>query len=333
MSETVISIIIPVYNVQEYIAECLDSVAAQTYTKGVECILVDDCGTDNSMKLVHEFINAYQGDIAFRIVRHQHNRGLSAARNTGIMEARGKYVIFVDSDDTISADCLTHFMQVAEKYPEAQLIAAGAKTSKRKSYTMEKPFPDYADNPKWIATMMLGRGGKRGIPVTAWNRLVRKDFLIQHGLFFSEGAIHEDEMWNFMLAKQITRIAFCKHDTYFYRIRPQSIMTRFRNNDERALACLPVWKEMLSMFTPDLEREQAECLWNFINDIRPTCIDATVRRETWSILWQLVRKGIWPTSYLIVLYLMPFIFYIKFIRNLIPKISRLNPNRYSCCIS
>jgi len=333
MSETVISIIIPVYNVQEYIIECLDSIAAQTYTTGVECILVDDCGNDNSMKMVNDYLDGYKGGIDFRILRHERNRGLSAARNTGIMDAKGKYVLFVDSDDSISAQCLMYFMEVARQYPEAQMIAAGAKTTKRKSYTMEKPFPDYADNPKWIATMMLSRGGRRGIPVTAWNRLVRRDFLIEHRLFFREGAVHEDELWNFTLAPEITRIAFCKHDTYFYRIRPQSIMTRFKNNDERALACIPVWKEMLSRITKELEREQAECLWNFINDIRPNCTDPVVRKETWGILWQLVKKGIWPTSYLIVLYLMPFIFYIKFIRNLIPKISRLNPNRYSCCIS
>lgn len=336
MSETVISIIIPVYNVQEYIAECLDSVAAQTYTKGVECILVDDCGTDNSMKLVHEFINAYQGDIVFRIVSHAQNEGLSAARNTGITKAKGKYLLFVDSDDALNNNCLKYFMQTARQYPNAQMIAAGATSTAKNSerrYSMEKPFPDYADNPQWIAAMMLKRGGWRGIPVTAWNRLIKKDFLIEEKLFFRYGVIHEDELWNFMLARKIKRIAFCKHNTYLHRIRKNSIITSFKSRDQDALACLPVWKEMLSMFTPDLEREQAECLWNFINDIRPTCIDATVRRETWSILWQLVRKGIWPTSYLIVLYLMPFIFHIKFIRNLIPKISRLNPNRYSCCIS
>lgn len=333
MSETVISIIIPVYNVQEYIIECLDSIAAQTYTTGVECILVDDCGSDDSMKIVNEYLNSYQGEIFFRIVTHDHNRGLSAARNTGIMNAKGKYVLFVDSDDSISAHCLIYFMQVVQKYPDAQMIAAGAKTTKKKSYTMEKPFPDYANNPKWITAMMLTRGGRRGIPVTAWNRLVRRDFLLENQLFFREGAVHEDELWNFILALKVTRIAFCKHDTYFYRIRPQSIMTRFKNNDERALACIPVWKEMLSLITPEHEKEQADCLWNFINDIRPTCIDRTVRKETWGILWQLVKKGIWPTSYLIILYLTPFIFYIKFIRNLVPKISRINVDRYNCCIS
>lgn len=333
MSDTLISIIVPVYNVQEYIIECLDSIAAQTYTNGVECILVDDCGNDDSMKIVADYLNRYKGEISFRIITHEHNRGLSAARNTGIMDAKGKYVLFVDSDDAISADCLMYFMQVAEKYPDAQLIAAGAKTSLRRSYTMEKPFPDYANNPKWIAAMMFSRGGRRGIPVTAWNRLVRKDFLIENQLFFREGAVHEDEVWNFMLAPKVTRIAFCKHDTYYYRIRPQSIMTNSKNRDERALACIPIWKEMLNHFTKEQERGQAECLWNFINVVRPSYRDRKVRKETRGILWQLVKKNIWPTSYLIVLYLTPFIFYIKFLRNLIPKLSRINLNRYNCCIS
>jgi len=333
MSDINISIIVPVYNVEEYILECLDSIGNQTYQDGVECILVDDRGIDNSMKLVKKFINGYQGGISFRVIKHKRNQGLSAARNTGIMDANGTYVLFVDSDDSISTDCLQYLMEVAQKYPDAQLIAAGAKTNKRKSYTMEKPFPDYADNPEWISRMMLSRGGRRGIPVTAWNRLVKRDFLLEHQLFFRVGAVHEDELWNFMLAEKVQRIAFCKHDTYFYRTRPQSIMTRFRNKDARAMACLPVWREMLRLITPEREREQTECLWNFINDIGPTCIDGIVRRETRRILWKLVRRGIWPTSFLIILYLTPPIFYIKFIRNLIPKISRINLSRYSCCIS
>lgn len=336
MSDTLVSIIVPIYNVQDYIIECLDSIAAQTYTTGVECILVDDCGNDDSMKMVHDYLNNYKGEIDFRIVRHEHNRGLSAARNTGIMDAKGKYVLFIDSDDSISADCLMYFMQVAEKYPDAQLIAAGAKSNVRKSkkrYSMEKPFTDYANNPKWIARTLLMRGGWKGIPVTAWNRLVRKDFLMQHQLFFRDGAVHEDELWNFMLAQSITSIAFCKHNTYFHRARPQSIITSFKSRDEDALSCLPVWQEILEHFTLGLEREQTESLWNFINDISPSCHNKVVRKETRGILWQLVKKGIWPTSYLIFLYLLPFIFYIKFIRKLIPKISRINLNRYDCCIS
>lgn len=78
-----VSIIIPVNNVSDYVEECLQSVAAQTYT-AIECIIVDDCGTDDSMQKVESFITNYQGPITFKILHHEHNRGLSAARNTGI---------------------------------------------------------------------------------------------------------------------------------------------------------------------------------------------------------------------------------------------------------
>lgn len=336
MAETLVSLIVPVYNVRDYITECLASIAAQTYTEGVECIIVDDCGSDDSMKLVLAFISCYKGNICFRIIKHEYNRGLSAARNTGIVNANGKYVLFVDSDDFIFPDCLMYFREVALLYPDAEIIAAGAKTNrkdKEKYYTMEKPFPDYADNPRWIARTLLMRGGQNGIPVTAWNRLVRKDFLLQHQLFFREGVLHEDELWNFILAQKVSRIAFCKHNTYFYRMRPQSIMTGFKNKDENALSCLPVWNEMYSLFSPELEKEQTHSLWQSINDISPTCRNNIVRKEVRGILWQLVKKIIWPTSFLIFLYLMPFIFYIKFFRKLIAKMSRINVKRYSCCMS
>lgn len=336
MAETLVSIIIPVFNVREYVTECLASIAAQTLTQGVECLLVDDCGTDDSMVLVEDFLSLYGGDIRFRIIRHEHNKGLSAARNTGIENAGGKYVLFVDSDDTIFADCLKCFVETAQQYPDAEMIAAGAKTNRKdrvKYHSMEKPFPDYADNPEWIARTLLMRGGKKGIPVTAWNRLVNRDFLLQNNLLFREGVLHEDELWNFMLAKKVSHIAFVKHDTYFYRMRPQSIITGFKNKDENALSCLPVWHEILSLFTPELEKEQTHSLWQSINDVSPTCRDRIVRKEVRGILWKLVEKGCWPTSFLIFIYLLPFVFYIKFIRKQIAKMSRINVKGYSCCMS
>lgn len=336
MSLYSISIIIPVYNVRDYITECLVSVSEQTYTQNVECLIVDDCGQDDSILLAQAFIDGYEGEIDFRILRHERNRGLSAARNTGIVNARGTYVLFVDSDDTIMPDCLFRLVNVAHRYPTAEIIAAGAKTNWKgfeKQFTMEKPFPDYADNPQWIARTMLMRGGKNGIPVTAWNRLVKKDFLLEHQLLFREGILHEDELWNFMLAQEVKHMAFCKHDTYFYRIRPQSIMTGFRDKDVHAMACLPVWKEMLEHFTPDLEKEQTHSLWQCINDASPNCRDRIVRKEVFGILMQLTRKGIWPTSYLIGIYLLPFVFYVKFIRKLVAKMSKINVARYNCCMS
>ena len=77
-----ISIIVPVYNVEQYIKECFDSIAAQTYKGDIECIFVDDCGQDKSVEILEKMIADYQGGISFSIIHHEHNKGLSGARNT-----------------------------------------------------------------------------------------------------------------------------------------------------------------------------------------------------------------------------------------------------------
>ena len=328
-----LSIIIPAYNAGKYLDECLDSCVRQDLdSEKYEIIIINDGSTDSTGDIAAKWAAEHRN---IKVIT-QENKGLSMARNAGIEAAEGKFIMFVDSDDTIMPDCLFHLMNVARRYPTAEIVAAGAKTNWKgfeKQFTMEKPFPDYADNPQWIARTMLMRGGKDGIPVTAWNRLVKKDFLLEHKLLFREGILHEDELWNFMLAQKVSHIAFCKHNTYFYRLRPQSIMTGFRDKDVHAMACLPVWKEMLEHFTPDLEKEQTHSLWQCINDASPNCRDRIVRKEVFGILMQLTRKGIWPTSYLIGIYLLPFVFYVKFIRKLVAKLSKINVARYNCCMS
>lgn len=89
-----ISIIVPMYQVEQYLAICLKSITDQTMTDGVECILVDDCGSDRSLFIAKDFIEHYQGNVLFRIVEREKNGGLSAARNSGIDVASGEYVYF-----------------------------------------------------------------------------------------------------------------------------------------------------------------------------------------------------------------------------------------------
>ena len=96
---------------EPYIEDCLQSVMRQTYRGEMECILVDDCGTDNSMEIVQQLVAAYKGPVVFKIVHHDHNRGLSAARNTGIDVSSGEYVFFLDSDDWISDGCIERLTQ------------------------------------------------------------------------------------------------------------------------------------------------------------------------------------------------------------------------------
>lgn len=216
-----ISIIVPVYNVEQYIKECFDSIAAQTYKGEIECIFVDDCGQDNSVAVLEKLIADYPGAIKFYIVHHEHNKGLSGARNTGIRHAQGDYLYFIDSDDSITSDCIEKLAVLAEKYPQVDIVQGSTMSKLEWLQLANKHFPEYSDNFKWIRKTMLLR---YSIPMTAWNKLVRKDLVVKNRLYFEEGLIHEDEVWNFMLAKYVHSIAFCCDITYIYRENPDGIM-------------------------------------------------------------------------------------------------------------
>ena len=326
MTPETITIIIPVYNVQDYIRECLDSVAKQTYGGALECIIVDDCGSDNSIAITETFIQEYCGNIHFRIVTHQQNKGLSAARNTGIREAKGEYLLFIDSDDKISPDCISSFIETLEKYPCSQLIQAGAKVSngeRTEFHTMEKVFPDYADNKAWILHTFLKRGGWQGVPVTAWNRLVKRSFLVENNLFFKEGILHEDELWNFQLALKLSNVAFCKRDTYYYRIREKSITNSIYTTEANARTLLGVWAGIKEGFSEEWKKTQVKMFWGYLHEYYSSCKDKKLRKILKGYLWWLVFKGIWPTSLLIFLYLTPVGYDIRFLRKIIVKGSRI----------
>lgn len=101
-----ISVIIPVYNVEKYVERCILSIMSQTYTESVECIVVNDCTPDNSMKIVEKMVYDYKGQIQFKLLYHEHNRGVAAVRNTGLDAASGDYIIHIDSDDYCEPDML-----------------------------------------------------------------------------------------------------------------------------------------------------------------------------------------------------------------------------------
>lgn len=226
-----ISIIIPIYNVEQYIEECLQSVADQTMTDGVECILVDDCGKDNSASIAKQFIDSYHGNIKFRFVQREKNGGLSAARNSGIRVASGMYVYFLDSDDYLIAEAMESLWALAEKYEDVDLMPALYITDGKRymSQFNEYSFPGFSDNQYLIKRSLLDYDC---IPVTAHNRLIRRELIFNNNLWFKEGIIHEDNYWTFFLAKCVKRMVFCPEKLYYYRITPGSITNKINKEKE-----------------------------------------------------------------------------------------------------
>lgn len=218
-----VSIIIPVYNVETYIGECLASVMAQTVSCAMECIVVDDCGTDRSMDIAHECIAAYSGPIDFKVAVRERNGGLSAARNTGIRQARGRYVYLLDSDDLITPDCIALLMECAARYPSAEIVTGDFQTfpdpDVHKAISLQgKNFPAFSDNVVWIRSIFLSK-----FPVTVWNKLISRRFISANNLYFKEGIIHEDNHWHAQAYHAVGVIAFVPTVTYLYRMRAGSI--------------------------------------------------------------------------------------------------------------
>lgn len=219
------SIIIPIYNVSRYIKKCLFSVCNQTFDK-IECIIVNDATPDNSMSVVGEILADYHGNIVFKILNHEANRGLSAARNTGIKSATGDYIYFLDSDDELPIDTMMIFSSYLQKYGRTDFLIGNYKvlgnfvykplSSKPYLNTSEAIFSDYMEG-KWY--------------VMACGKLINRSFFLQKDMWFKEGLLHEDELFSFRLAILSSTMITVQEVVYCYYIRNSSIMRNKKYNN------------------------------------------------------------------------------------------------------
>ena len=216
-----VSIIIPVYNVAPYIKRCLDSVAAQTYTGEMECLLVDDCGTDDSIKIAKQWIKNYKGNIRFVIFHHPKNQGQSAARNTGIEVATGDYVYFLDSDDAITPSCIEILVKLVNQYPCVDFVQGRTVNGIQGivNHYFKFDLPEYVTDSALIDEMIF----KHTIP-TVWNKLIKLSFIKAKSLYFPIGIVHEDIYWLFFLSKHTQKVAFTNEETYCYYLNENGVM-------------------------------------------------------------------------------------------------------------
>lgn len=240
-----LSIIIPIYNVEKYIQRCLESVMTQkTDSFDVECLLIDDCTPDNSMDIAKEMVNNYQGKIEFIFLKHQQNKGLSETRNTGIRNATGDFVLFIDSDDYLMPDSLTCMMEAKKQHPNADIIIGNVYEQKYKKEQYHINKAQYIQGGKEVRQWML----THEFAISAWNKLFNRKFLIDNDLFFEPGILHEDVPWTFILYTKISSILLIPEVTYYYWYNDDSISNAKRPNEKtvksltagcRILLCTP----------------------------------------------------------------------------------------------
>lgn len=211
-----ISIIIPVYNVELYIKECIESVLNQTL-RNIEIIIINDGSTDRSLEKIKEF-----DDDRIRIINKE-NGGLSSARNRGIKEAIGKYIFFLDSDDfLVNNICLEEIYKLAE-YEDVDMMECkydlynykGVLKSKTKY--LNKFKKRYVLIDEYIENLI----GTNFVPVCF--KIFKREIIIKKNILFREGFLHEDEDFTPRILLCIKKIGIYNREFYGYRIREGSI--------------------------------------------------------------------------------------------------------------
>ena len=220
--QPLVSVIIPVYNVEQYLDECVQSVLTQTY-QNVEIILVDDGSTDSSGAMCDQY--AVQ-DARVQVI-HKENGGLSSARNCGFDNATGEYVYFLDSDDYIVSSALETLLTAAIQnqadvvFFDAESFSEMSDSFQGKDNYIRKHR--YESNTGIVVLEQLQNNKEYHSVV--YLLFLRRDFLLQNNLHFINGIVYEDMVYTYQVFSLAKKVIQCQEKLHCRRFRADSIMT------------------------------------------------------------------------------------------------------------
>lgn len=223
MENILVSVVVPIYNVSEYLVECLESLKKQTLTQ-IEVIMVNDGSTDDSGKIAEQ----YQDKNPNFMLLNKENRGLSAARNTGMDVARGKYVYFLDGDDYLAENALESLYAIAER-EKLDVVKFSAYTFQghakeftwqhEEGYQYKGDYPEIYNGPE-LFRMTVDNGDYYPSCCLLFAKL---DLIKKNHLRFVEGIVNEDNLFHFQLMSVAESVKVVNEPFYFRRIRCGSI--------------------------------------------------------------------------------------------------------------
>lgn len=222
-----ISVIVPIYNVETFIERCVKSLMRQTLDE-VEFIFVNDATPDKSMDVLMQTLELFpEKKECVKIFEHYRNKGLPAARNTGLKVATGKYVYHCDSDDFIESDTLRKLYDIAEEKNADYVWCDYYISSKKGSqYKAQREYPDVDQ---------ALRGMLRGDMIyNVWNKLVRRDLYDSNGIVFPDGHAMGEDMTMIMLLACASKVAFVHYGGYHYVTTNPGALTK-KYSDERSI--------------------------------------------------------------------------------------------------
>ena len=245
MNDIEISIIIPIYNVEKYLRQCLDTVYSIKNIKK-EIILVNDSSPDNSYKIIEEYQKKYEEET---VVINRKNGGLSAARNSGLEVAKGEYISFIDSDDYIDSLKFEEIFKKGKKLNLDIIIGRAKKTWDDKNKNEEK-----LEVPNEFIDIDIIKGEKylresfyyRKHRVEVWDDFYKREFLLKNDLKFIEGILHEDVPFTFKAFILAQKVKFFDINFYYYRQREGSIMSTL--NKKSFISRLYFTEELIEFF-------------------------------------------------------------------------------------
>ena len=222
-AEPWLSILVPVYNVEPFLRECVQSILSQAGSEGVETILLDDCSTDGSLDLCQQLSDEFPGRL--RLMQHGHNQGLSAARNSMVAQAKGRHVWFLDSDDYLLPGALSQLKAILDK-DDPDLVICNY--DKRRVF-FKKSFPGRGGKTEYDQSKLVS-GVFQWRKMYAWLKIARRS--LWEGLEFPVGKHFEDIATTPYLLLRAKSYYYAPQNWLYYRIRAGSIMssiTRTRN--------------------------------------------------------------------------------------------------------
>src|SRR5574344_270423 len=217
--EIFISVVIPVYNSELYIDECLQSILKQTIAENIELICVNDGSSDSSL----DILNMYKTKFPNMIIIDQKNAGSAIARNNGLQIANGEYVYFVDNDDYLANDnCLNELYRIAKK---ASLDILNFNHLILKNSSLKKFSINRENNKIYTGKEYLSTSEKGNITNTPWDKLLKRSYLKEINFGYTTGVISDDAESLLRLFYDAKKVSFIDNYAYVYRIRPNSVMT------------------------------------------------------------------------------------------------------------
>lgn len=256
MAYPLVSICVPVYNVERYIERCAVSLFEQS-CQDIECVFVNDGSPDSSLDKLKAVVERYPAiRDKVKIVEHERNRGLSAARNTAIAHSSGEFILHVDSDDYLDEEAVEHLVRKQEETGADIVTGQAICIEKEKAFLMERP--QFSSNQDFIKDMI-----KPSIHHTIWGRLIRKSLYLDHGIQAKEGVnIGEDLQVMTQLAFYSNKVESIWDVVYHYDCTNDlSYMNQFDTKHIKRLVQDTQSMEVVRTFfkgKSDLYRDEAE---------------------------------------------------------------------------